>query len=564
MVAGDETVIIQGILSKQSSGALRRWQKRFFVLTGKSLVYYQYKVIGEDNYQKQKLGRGTQSGGIDVHSIRQFQFMGDKSEIAFIVKGSHFHVRAPDSQTAEKWLLALETVLPALVATSAEIYGRKTRPIEARATSINFVASQGLIESSDSSVALLHESTAPPNYFRSKYNSRQVLNMDRGGYGQSNCGTNFGCVFDGVSTGGKINVYAAQAFAEVCMKWLGQHHPILNRENCCEYASELFQMAQHRQHNPGLRNPAFDAEGGCATGSFAVFQRCANGSAIVHGAALGDAAAILVMENGTAKQLNVVSRIGDEDEGGGNMTSKRSDTGGQICMGGEMSGEPYSFCQQVHRGDFVILTTDGLTDNVAHVDVLPFVMSHTWFDTLVRDAPLPCPWLAQGTLQNKQRIGASCAAAEEAKDGEEAVTPHLPSVQDLRTFIEHQPGFVEHVYEPIPSLTSAVVSQRLFNYLGWVTRYAYEQEEDYFGVQSEYNDMMRKHFEEESKQRAEGTIEGRQPMPAEAKTYEAEMKKQEKAKRRLPCKTDDVIIVAMRPFHEHRSPDYSDEGAGDS
>jgi serine/threonine protein phosphatase PrpC len=556
----DETAIIQGVLSKQSSGPLRRWQKRFFVLTRTSLIYYQYKSIGEDNYQNKKLGRGAQSGGIDVHAIRQFNFMGDKHEIAFTIQGSTFHVRAPDSHTAERWLFALESVLPPEVATSASIHGRKTRPVETRTTSINFVASQGLIESSESSVALLHESTAPPNYFRSKYNSRQVLNMDRGGYGQSNCGTNFGCVFDGVSTGGKINVYAAQAFSEVCMKWLGQHHPILNRENCCEYASELFQMAQHRQHNPGLRNPAFDAEGGCATGSFAVFQRCADGGAIVHGAALGDAAAILVMANGGAKQLNIVSRLGDADESGGlNMTSKRCDTGGQICMGGMMSGEPYSFCERVQAGDLVILTTDGLTDNVTDCDVLPFVISHTWFDTLIRDAPLVCPWLEKGTLHQSKRAGK--VDASDGARGEEEVVPRLPSVQELREFIEQQEGGSEHTMEAITSITAAVASQRLFNYLGWVTRYAFEQEENYFGIQSEYNDLMRNHFEAEAKAKAEGA-EGRLPLPEEAHKYEAEMKKMEKAKRRLPCKTDDVIIVAMRPFHSQPVPDYSDEGAG--
>jgi hypothetical protein len=118
---------------------------------------------------------------------------------------------------------------------------------------------------------------------------------------QSDWGTNFGCVFDGVSTGGKINVYAAQAFSDVCIKWLGRHHPLLNAHSCQEYAKQLFEMAMDRKlhplhpvtprhthpvthtpshaplhthpftgkHNPGLRNPSFDADGGSATGSFA-------------------------------------------------------------------------------------------------------------------------------------------------------------------------------------------------------------------------------------------------------------------------------------------------------
>lgn len=69
--------------------------------------------------------------------------------------------------------------------------------------------------------------------------------MDRGGFGQSRSasvthrfysrfsinivryprnGTNFGCVFDGVTAGGKINAMAAQAFAEFTVDWLLHNH----------------------------------------------------------------------------------------------------------------------------------------------------------------------------------------------------------------------------------------------------------------------------------------------------------------------------------------------------
>jgi exfoliative toxin A/B len=419
--------------------------------------------------------------------------------------------------------------------------GYRARPLEIRTTSINMVGSQGLFESDDRSVALLHESTAPPNYFRSKYGSRQVLNMDRGGFGQSDWGTNFGCVFDGVSTGGKINVYAAQAFAEVCIKWLGQHHPVLDKESCQEYARELFQMAMHRQHNPGLRNPAFDADGGSATGSFAVFERCADGSAVVHGAALGDAAAILVSSSGEAKQLNLVSRLGEDE------LSRRCDTGGMISMGGMMSGDPFPFCHQVQPEDLVVLTTDGLTDNVADASVLPFVIGHTWFDTLEKDVSLQCPWLAKGSLEFKKRDRKQGGEVKNTSAGSIDSVPHLPSVEELREFIASQAGAEKYRLEELTFVSAATASQRLFNYLGWVTRNAFDQEESYFGVQSEYNELMKTHLEAEHAARAAG--EEQPPLPAEAQKYRAEMKKQEKAKRRLPCKTDDVIIVTMRPFH---------------
>ena len=84
-----EGVIFQGVLSKQSSGALRRWQKRLFVLTGNNLVYYQVKNAGVDSLFKQKSGKGAQSGGIDVRAIRRFSYTGEKLEFAFDVKGSH-------------------------------------------------------------------------------------------------------------------------------------------------------------------------------------------------------------------------------------------------------------------------------------------------------------------------------------------------------------------------------------------------------------------------------------------------------------------------------------------
>ena len=74
------------------------------------------------------------------------------------------------------------------------------------------------------SAAMLHISTVPQTYFQSKYKTNYLINMDRGGFGYSPEGAAFGCVFDGVSAGGAVNAYAAQAFTSYCLEWLKDHH----------------------------------------------------------------------------------------------------------------------------------------------------------------------------------------------------------------------------------------------------------------------------------------------------------------------------------------------------
>jgi hypothetical protein len=166
----------------------------------------------------------------------------------------------------------------------------------------------------------------------------------------------------------------------------------------------------------------------------------------------------------------------------------------------------------------------------------------------------------QGAGGGKEDAGGSSGGrgASSSGGGGASRAPHLPTVTELREYIESQADAAEYSLEELTSVTAAVASQRLFNYLGWVTQDAFEQEENYFGVQSEFNDLMTVHMEAEGRARAEGR-EGHLPPPKEGEVLRAEMKRQEKAKRRLPCKTDDVIIVAMRPFHRQASPLSADE-----
>ncbi|EDQ91044.1 uncharacterized protein MONBRDRAFT_31709, partial [Monosiga brevicollis MX1] len=84
------------------------------------------------------------------------------------------------------------------------------------ATNQEQLASQGEIYHADGSneAVMHHLSTSPPKYYEFQYGPefRRGINMDRGGYGIAKDGTMFGCVFDGVTAGGKVNAYAAQAF----------------------------------------------------------------------------------------------------------------------------------------------------------------------------------------------------------------------------------------------------------------------------------------------------------------------------------------------------------------
>ena len=82
------------------------------------------------------------------------------------------------------------------------------------------------------------------------------MNMDRGGFGQilsDNVPVRiFGCAFDGVSHGGKINAYAAQSFAENCIQELKrQNIASLDGRQEKDFWGSMFSRLQHSSRNPG-------------------------------------------------------------------------------------------------------------------------------------------------------------------------------------------------------------------------------------------------------------------------------------------------------------------------
>lgn len=360
---------------------------------------------------------------------------------------------------------------------------------EAIKTTIEELGSQGVREAKDKSAAFIHATTSPPTYYLCSYGISSI-NMDRGGIGHARNGTNFACIFDGVTSGGKINAYAAQAFTDFIMDWLAENHAGLGyggETKLVDTARAAFTAATQAENNPGRADSSKQAEGGSATGAFIVFERQSDGKAILHGASIGDAAAIIVRPvEGTAHQLNPVYRKHDRDNGG-QMT---------MCLG--LDGQVWSFANEVSAHEFVVLATDGLTDNVLHEDfdrLIPLLMAARLFDT---------------------QVGFDCEYIIKEP-------PEAPTYAFLRKLVAGNMDTAEHI-------TCEAAARRLFNYVEWVTRIYHRQEEIYYGL--------------ELKLRAARDDTARAPLQAELARMAAERKSRKKV-----CKTDDAMIIVLRPFH---------------
>eukprot|EP00048_Salpingoeca_helianthica_P003412 m.67139 g.67139 ORF g.67139 m.67139 type:complete len:377 (-) comp12691_c0_seq2:40-1170(-) len=360
---------------------------------------------------------------------------------------------------------------------------------EALKTDIDELGSQGVRESKDKSAAFVHGSTSPPTYYLCSYGISSI-NMDRGGIGHGKNGTNFACIFDGVTSGGKINAYAAQAFTDFMMGWLAENHADLGyggEANLVDVARAAFQDATRAENNPGRADSTKQAEGGSATGAFIAFQKAADGRAVLHGASIGDAAAIVVRPcEGTAHQLNPVYRKHERDNGG-QLT---------MCLG--LDGQVWSFANEVAANEFVVLATDGLTDNILHEDfdrVVPLIMAAQLFDSIVA---FDCEYILKEP-------------------------PEAPTYAFLRKLTS---GHVD----PPGDITCEAAARRLFNYVEWVTRIYHRQEEAYYGLCLRVREAH-----------DDGT---RASLQAEVTRMAADRKARKKV-----CKTDDAMIIVLRPFH---------------
>ncbi len=286
-------------------------------------------------------------------------------------------------------------------------------------------------------------------------------------------------------------------------------------------------------NNPRHRAAAWDAEGGAATGVFAAVVAPAadaesqpappalhqnhqqhqpplaavgDGGWSVHGAALGDAVAILVDgRRGRARVLNAVHR----------RCTSALDSGGQagMCLG--VDGTVEVFTAPVTRDDLIILATDGLTDNLLEAELpalLPLIATAHFFDA---SPAAPCPT----TLLAPAR---------------------LPTVDDVRDAVASA-GF-----DDMLAVAPHTVAQRLVNYVLWVTAVARALERDFYELELRRTALP--------------------PDDPGLPAIEEELAALTKRRRRTPGavvgKTDDVMILAMSPFHRLGTVGSSGGGGG--
>ncbi len=298
-----------------------------------------------------------------------------------------------------------------------------------------------------------------------------------------------------MTSGGKINAYAAQAFTDFMMDWLYENHGALaggTEAEIVDMARTAFNTATLRQYNPGREDPDRQAEGGSATGAIIAFEKCAGaagaaGTVMLRGASIGDAAVITVRcLDGVAHQLNPVYRKHDRDNGG-QMT---------MCLG--VDGHVWAFESELHGNEFVVLATDGLTDNVSQDEydrIIPLLMSARAFDA---------PMLFDCEIITRE-------------------PPERPTLAFLR-------GLVGSNVDPADAITCEAAARRLFNYVEWVTRSYYRQEEVYYTLMIQLkqasDDATRAALQEDV----------------------TRMSAARKASKKV-CKTDDAMIIVMKPFY---------------
>lgn len=381
-------------------------------------------------------------------------------------------------------------------------------------TDASVVSSQGLLVSRDGSASFSHCSTSPPNYYDCIYSVPEGMNMDRGGFGHASAGTNFGVVFDGVTAGGAINVYAAQAFAEYSLKWLAQFQDRLVEGQIEEVAAnEIFSGCCAYTNNHGRRDPSMNSEGGSATGVVATFRRDGPQHALLLGANIGDAVAIVIrMSSGMAEQVTYVKR----------RDNRANDTGGQLTMCMGLNGAVWPFSARLEARDLLVLATDGLSDNIftQQLDtIIPSIVRARIFD---------------GVPVNVCDCVHGCDA-------------RLPGMADLLEIIGAGPSSMDALHTVAPE----VAALRLTNYLQWVTRSIHAQEQDYYSTRKRLDRLHRA-----SRRHGNGVGDGGGDAAAAAAAATAAQQMETRLseltrlrKLGIAGKTDDCMVTVMRPFH---------------
>ena len=337
---------------------------------------------------------------------------------------------------------------------------------------------------------------SPPAYYEFKYGAEAAsgINMDRGGFGHSKDGTNYGCVFDGVTAGGAINAHAAQAFAEYLLRWLQHYKSVLSDDEATleGQLQLLFQQCSSFKNN---RRGAHDSEGGSATAVMATFRRQPGPDVkfTLVGGYVGDAACIVVHPSHGARLITKSHRREDNPR----------DTGGQIIMAMGVHGRVVPLLRTVVPGSLVILTTDGFTDNVLRREldqIVPLIVESTFF-------------------QNPVPEGVSLRHAS-----------RLPDYEELFDLVRSVP------HDSLIKVSVENATRRLSHYIAWVTSQLFRQEQEFYKLSIRHQRYQ---------------AQGGEAATAEAAALEAHLSTLCEQRKHSPLagKTDDCILLVMKPYH---------------
>ncbi len=243
------------------------------------------------------------------------------------------------------------------------------------ATKWDTISSQGMQLSSDEKACLIHDSTYPPLLHKLEYGPEYSLgvNMDRGGMGLRSDGTYYACLFDGTSGGGLDSAYAAQDFTDVMLDELGKCHVPITEDN--DQARKAVTELMVRASFAKSKKNALYGDATCVFIDIA--PESTKGLFTLNGGALGDSGIIHV--DGKTKMAYLFETILKDDR------TNTSDTGGCVSRRG-MLYRPDNISvlsKEVISGDFVVLASDGLLDNLSRgeeSEVLSLIINSTYFD----------------------------------------------------------------------------------------------------------------------------------------------------------------------------------------
>jgi MOB kinase activator 1 len=102
---------MEGYLEKLSSGLVKRWQKRYFVMTGHYLNY-------SENEQDAQTGNGVKSS-IDLVSATSVEVSEKITEFTLNLGAESFRFKAEGEDEAERWVASLETFIAGAASTPA-------------------------------------------------------------------------------------------------------------------------------------------------------------------------------------------------------------------------------------------------------------------------------------------------------------------------------------------------------------------------------------------------------------------------------------------------------------